>query len=301
MKEFINDLKDLLNDANLSTYEINAYITLIKSSQFNPPTARQISKDSGVPNGRIYEVLNDLNIKGLVEIIEARPKKYRAHSFNKALNNLINYNSTENKRKIEYLQDRAKILESELYESEIFLRKEPSKVFWSTISGTKAILSLYAKYINAAEDEIILNEFINNSTLKIIPYASLVYNPIKKAIKRGVNVKDLWSFEFDERPLTEEEKLNCDNTFKKIQSLQEKLYDLSPNHKNFNIKYTYHRIPSNFDIIDKKRILFKLKNPLKPYQIFLCMNVVDINLAEELRKKFLSVWNFEALELESRI
>lgn len=297
-EEFVKDLKELLNDANLSTYEINTYITLLKASQFTPPTARQISKESGVPSGRIYEVLNDLKIKGLIEIIEARPKKYKALSLNKALNNLINFNSAENKRKIEYLHDRAKILEAELYNSEIRLRKEPSKVFWSVVSGTQSILSLYNKYINAAEEEIILNEFINKNTVKILPYASLVYDPIRKAIARGVNVKDLWSFEFDERPLTKEEKLNCDNIFKKIQALQEELYDLSPQLENFDMKYIYHRIPSNFDIFDKKRILFKVKNPLKPYQIFLCMNVVDMNLAEQLRSKFLSVWTFDAFELD---
>ncbi|TXT64327.1 MAG: putative Transcriptional regulator TrmB [Promethearchaeota archaeon] len=297
--KLLNELREFLNDANLSTYEINAYITLLKASKTNPPTARKISKESGVPSGRIYETLNDLKIKGLIEIIEARPKKFKALSFNKSLDNLINYHSTENKRKIDYLYDRAKILESELYSSDFPISKEPSKLFWSTIYGTASILAVYTKYINSATQEIILNEFVNKSTVKILPHANLIYNPIKMALERGVKVKDLWSFEYDERPLTKDQKENCNNTFRQIQQIQKELYQLSSDLPNFEMKFNYHRMPSNFDIFDRKRILFKLQNPLKPYQIFSCMNVVDPNLAEELRSKFLSIWMFEAVELNS--
>ena len=205
-KDLMEDLREFLNDANLSTYEVNAYITLLSSSKTHPPSAKKISSDSQVPSGRIYEVLEDLRKKGMIEIIDSRPKKYLAFSLNKALENLIEFQSKENKRKIGYLYNRAKNLESELYDNEVLLRREPLKIFWSTIYGTKSILSLYAKYINEATTEIIFNEFINKSTLKVIPHAKLIYEPLKKAIERGVRVKDLWSFEYDDRPLTEDKK-----------------------------------------------------------------------------------------------
>ncbi len=295
-KDLMEDLRDLLNDANLSTYEISAYITLINSSSINPPTAKEISLESGVPSGRIYEILEDLEKKGLIEIIDSRPKKYKAISLNKALDNLIGFQSKESKRKIGYLYDRAKILESELYDSKTLLRKEPSKIFWSTIYGTKSILTSYATYINEAKEEIILNEFINKGTLKVIPHAKLIYEPLKNAVDRGVIVKDLWSFEFDNRPLTDEHKKENTKIFTKLKRLQEDLYGLSTNLHEFEMKYINHRATTYFDIFDKKRVIFKLQNPLKPYQIFACMNVIDLSLAEELRNKFLSMWTFEALE-----
>jgi len=297
-EDLMEDLKELLNDANLTTYEINAYISLLSSSKINPPTAKEISSESSVPSGRIYEVLEDLEKKRLIEIIESRPKKYKAVSLNKALSNLIDFQSKESKRKIRYLYDRAKILESELYDSDILLRKEPSKIFWSTIYGTKSILSLYTKYINEAKEEIIFNEFINKSTLKILPYAKMIYLPLKNAIDRGVTVKDLWCFEYDERPLTTELKIENVKIFKDLKKHQEEFYGLSTNLPGFEMKYINHRTPTYFDIFDGKRLLFKLQNPLKPYQIFAVMNVIDPNLAEELRKKFLSMWTFEALEDE---
>ncbi len=295
-KDLMEDLKELLNDANLSTYEINAYIALLSSSKTNPPTAKEISLDSKVPSGRIYEVLEDLEKKGVIEIIDSRPKKYKAISLNKALDNLIGFQSKESKRKIGYLYDRAKFLESELYESEILFSREPSKIFWSTIYGTKSIISSYAAYINEATEEIILNEFINKSTLKVIPHAKLIYEPLRKAVDRGVRVKDLWCFEYDDRPLTNEHKKENAKIFCKLKILQEDLYGLSTNLHEFEMKYINQRTTTYFDIFDKKRVIFKLQNPLKPYQIFACMNVIDPSLAEELRNKFLSMWTFEALE-----
>jgi sugar-specific transcriptional regulator TrmB len=295
----LEDLKEFLNDANLSTYEVNAYISLLTSSKLNPPSAREISSETGVPSGRIYEVLEELSTKGLIEIIESRPKKYKAYSLNKGLDNLIKFQSSESKRKIDHLHNRAKLLESELYKADVFIHKEPSKIFWSTAFGTQSILSLYAKYINEAKDEIIFNEFINKSTLKVLPFGRVIYEPIRKAVERGVTVRDLWSFEYDERPLSKEDQIQNANTFKEIIKIQEDLYDLSPDLPGFKMKYIFHRTPTYFDIFDKRRIVFKLQNPLKPYQIFATMNVVDPNLAKDLRAKFLQMWTFDALDAKS--
>ena len=300
-EDLMEDLREFLNDSNLSTYEINAYIMLLTSSKINPPSARQISSLSGVPSGRIYEVMEDLKNKGLIEIIESRPKKYKALTLNKSLDNLITYQTNENKRKIDYLHDRAKILEFELYNSDVLIRKEPSKIFWSTVYGTKSILSLYVKYINEAKEEIIFNEFINKNTVKILPFGKIIYEPLRKAVERGVSVKDLWSFEYDERPLSQEEKDQNADIFKEIVETQENLFELSPKIPGFQMKYIFHRNPTYYDIFDKRRIVFKLQNPLKPYQIFASMNVVDPNLAEDLRSKFLQICTFEAFDSKNLI
>ncbi len=295
VEKLMEDLKEFLNDANLSTYEISAFITLLYSSSTNPPTAKEISTESNVPSGRIYEVLEELNTKGLVEIIESRPKKYKALTLNKALDNLIYFQNRETKRKIGYLYDRAKIIEREVYNSDLLVRKEPSKIFWSTSYGSQSILSSYVKYINEANEEIIFTEFINDSTIKILPFAEMIYGPLKKAIERGVRVKEMWCFEFDNRPLTDEQIEKSKTQFKEIKEAHENLFGLSNELAGFEIKYIFQRLPTYFDIFDRKQISFKLQNPLKPFQIFASMKVIDLNLAEELRNKFLSLWTFEAM------
>ncbi len=74
----IDEIQEFLKNANFTNYEINAYIALLRSSSLS---ARELSDKSGVPTGRIYEVLNELNNRQMIEIQDSRPKKYRALSF----------------------------------------------------------------------------------------------------------------------------------------------------------------------------------------------------------------------------
>lgn len=59
MKNLIQQLKNL----NFNEYEAKAYISLVK---LGTVTAYQVSKDSGVPRARIYEILDVLVGKGIV-------------------------------------------------------------------------------------------------------------------------------------------------------------------------------------------------------------------------------------------
>jgi sugar-specific transcriptional regulator TrmB len=290
----MESLIEFLNTANLSTYEINAYITLLKTN--DPLTARDISDKSKVPSGRIYEILEDLNKKGMIEIIESRPKKFRSFPLNTAFYNLISHQTKENNRRIAYLFDQAKFLEQKLSESEIYIKKEPTKIFWSTAYGWQSILSLYTKFCNETQKEILLNNFVNKSTLKILPYSHKFFIPLKSALERGINVKFLWCFDYDERQLTEEEKSSNLKVFKEIVQINNDLFKISSKYYPIEMKFINKQIPTYYDIFDKNRIIFKLRNPLKPYQIFACMNILDPDLGKELREKYLSVWEFEAVE-----
>lgn len=68
MKDLIQQFKNM----NFNEYEAKAYISLVKQGTV---TAYQVSKDSGVPRARIYDVLDNLVEKGIVikeEIDEAK-------------------------------------------------------------------------------------------------------------------------------------------------------------------------------------------------------------------------------------
>ena len=65
-----------LRDLGLSEYEARAYRALLRSG---PTTAKELSRTSDVPMGRIYDVLNGLEQHRLVRSQAAsRPKKYAA-------------------------------------------------------------------------------------------------------------------------------------------------------------------------------------------------------------------------------
>jgi len=157
-----------------------------------------------------------------------------------------------------------------------------------------------SKNYGELQEELLLNDFINQNTLKVLPYGKNLFEPIKKAVDRGIRTKLLWNFGHDDRPLTEEQKVNDVVIFKKVVKKLEELFGLSTDIPGLEIKFIHKNIPINHDIFDKKRIIFKLQNPLKPAQVFACMNVLDPKLAEELREKFLNLWLFETFEVDNK-
>ncbi len=295
-EDLLAELKDFLNDANLNTYEINTFMMLLGASKKFPPTAREISSESSVPIGRIYEVLEELHAKGLVEIIESRPKKYRSFPVNEALNNLISYQARENKLKVGYLYDRAKLFESELFESDSPALKTSSRLFWSTAYDFKSIMPVYIKNINETREELLFNDYVTSTTVKILPRGNFIYDPLREALDRGVSVKILWNFQLDNRPITQEIMDRNSETFLELSGILKDRFHLSNDQSGFETRYIHKRIPTLHDIFDKKRVIFKIQDPLKPYRIFSIMNVVDPILAEKLRNNFLAVWNLEALK-----
>ncbi|MFX1295441.1 MAG: TrmB family transcriptional regulator [Promethearchaeota archaeon] len=286
------ELERFLKSAKLSNYEIKAYITLIFSNNL---TAREISKKSNIPSGRIYDVLDQLREKEIIEVQKSRPKIFRALPPNQVLNNLISHLNSEKQREITYLFNQAKVLESKIENSDLLV-KQNTKIFWSTALGTPAVIDLYIKKFKEVQKELLMTGFLNENTLKVLSYAKNFYNGIFNAINRGVQVKYLWSFEFDERSPSNEDIHRTTILAKKLMKKFEKLFNTFPRISAFEMKFIHKRIPTYYDIFDKKRVLIKLQNPLYPSQIFVGMNVLDPDLANELRKKFLAMWVFEAFD-----
>ncbi len=290
--QIFEELKKFLKSVKLSNYEIKVYMTLLASNEL---TAREISKKSRVPTGRIYDILAQLKEKEIIEIQESHPKIYKSLSPELAFDNLISRLNNEKQREIASLLDLAKLLESKIHESELLV-KENSRIFWSTAFGTPSVLNLYIKKFKELQDELLMTGFLNENTLKILPYAKNFYNGIFNALNRGVQIKYLWSFEFDERPLSDEEKNRNILLFNKLISKLRELFNLSTIPNEFELKFIHKRIPTYYDIFDKKLVLVKLQNPLEPQRIFVGMNVLDPDLANALREKFLAMWMFEAIE-----
>ncbi|MGP7816427.1 TrmB family transcriptional regulator [Niallia sp. 01092] len=59
----MNDIIQQIQSLGFSQYEAKAYVSLVKQG---PTSAYQVSKESGIPRARIYEILNGLEEKGIV-------------------------------------------------------------------------------------------------------------------------------------------------------------------------------------------------------------------------------------------
>lgn len=65
----------MLKEYGLKEYEAKAYSSLIFANEL---TAAELSRIADIPQPRIYDVLSSLESKGLVEIRQGRPQKFRA-------------------------------------------------------------------------------------------------------------------------------------------------------------------------------------------------------------------------------
>ena len=66
-----------LEEIGLTGYETKVYLSLLDSS---PSMASDLSKRSGVPYSKIYDVLTSLEAKGWVEVERSRPSKFYPRS-----------------------------------------------------------------------------------------------------------------------------------------------------------------------------------------------------------------------------
>ena len=152
-------------------------------------TAKELSKTSNVPIGRIYEVLDELANKGMIEINDSGPKTYSMVPLNRAIYNLIVHQTKEDERRSSYLFEQAKVLETKLYSSEVRLKTEPSEIFYSTILEIKKIGKMVINTIDEAREEILMTGFLNEHSPKLVHIGGKMAESMIYALDRGVQVK----------------------------------------------------------------------------------------------------------------
>ncbi|SIR91895.1 transcriptional regulator [Haladaptatus litoreus] len=81
----IDELRDGLREAGLSTYQIDAYVTLLS---LGSASATSLAEQADVPRSRIYDVLRDLEEDGYVETYKQDALRARASEPTDVLQNL---------------------------------------------------------------------------------------------------------------------------------------------------------------------------------------------------------------------
>ncbi len=296
MLVILDDFKKFLKKIKLTNYEINAYFSLLKSQH---STAREICIKTRIPNGRIYDVLASLNGYGLIEIQESRPKKYKATPPNVALKALIAKVDEERQEETKSLYREASELEKKIAEAGMLGIDQSNRVFWSTAYGIQSIVKLYRSRLRDLKGELLFTGFITDDTLKVLHLANTIYSGLKACLANGGNVRFLWSFDFDERPLSDLEKRKNDTTMLEVERIMEETFSISRLDTGFEMKYVYFRLPMYFDVLNKREVIFKFRNPLFQSQISVCLSVIDPGLTNEFHNYFYELWERKALELRN--
>jgi sugar-specific transcriptional regulator TrmB len=259
----------------LSNYESRAYLTLLSAGI---GTAKEISDDSKIPFGRIYDVLSSLENKGLADKQESRPRKFIAKEPKVALNNLLAMKKAE----VHSLTKKAIKIEEKLSSLHKVIPEE--SLFWSVALGENAI-DQYIKRISETEKEIQI--IINIRVAARFPRKDVIKDLIKTLRllgMSGVLVKVLLA---GVAPKTLEEQYLAS-----IIPFFDVLEKAELRHTQIST--------SAFDIIDREKVVMKIMNPVEPDEFFALIFIWQTKFAMELKEKFQELWT-NATELKFKI
>ncbi|MFB6093888.1 MAG: TrmB family transcriptional regulator [Halanaeroarchaeum sp.] len=257
------DLKDL----GLSEYEASAYRALLEAG---PATAKELSEASGVPMGRIYDVLGSIESQHLVRSQAAsRPKKYVAVEPDTALDRLLE----DRKRELEERATQFESIVAELTE-ELEHPAEPEDGFWTAALGPENSLELLLERLDAADEELRIVTGSPSSSFELGEVGGQVIEHLEDALERGVEVTMLIDSELNRR-------LPADVT--------ERYASAIVGFENFEVRVAT-PIDGNVTVLDGREVCLEVLNPVDPDETFALIDLTDESFATEVREAFDPIW-----------
>jgi len=261
-----------LRRLGLTSYEAQAYLTLLK---LGDSEANEIATNAKIPIGRIYNVLSSLEEARLIRAQETRPRRYVGVEPTAAIERLLKIKQEELKQSAAELEKMSNDLASELSG---VTGRQPARSFWTVSIGEESH-ELLRECISGAKKEVlffmasrITSERIKNKLING-KYSEII-STLNETLKNGVEVKVILSRDVDFSLLED---------FPAIKKMLMYMGD------KFNCRLA--EIPATpFDIIDRETVSLKMLNPVNPDELFAVVNIRDTKLAEELRKKFFTIW-----------
>ena len=151
----------------LSNYAARTFVAL---ASLGTGTARDVSEVSEVPRTRVYDAIDELHDRGLVDIQNSSPRQFWAISAETA------------SRLFEHeLQHRTEILRTALGELEPVERKAEQRGVW-TVDGQMPVTTRVLEFFDSAEEEIVYMTVEDLLTEELI-------EGLADAAHRGVSVK----------------------------------------------------------------------------------------------------------------
>jgi len=268
--------KRLLQDIGLNAYEAAAYLSLLK---LGVSEASTVCRDSDVPYGKVYTVLESLSKKGFVEVQASRPKKFRAIDSDAALDAFFEKRKSEIEKEVDILKGSVKEAKNAL--KAVPAQKRKDEVFWTTAITESEI----KKFAFSIYGEVKKSVYVIPPTIGM-PVVVCLIPEILKAIDRGVKIRLLISprfmYLFTVLSRQEEEAFSKLKNGLKIRLVQ-----------NFN---------SYFGVVDESVVVLFQPHPKDKDRILSVVKIWDAGFAKNLGEEFELLWNSgEELDLEKRV
>ncbi|MFW6018006.1 MAG: TrmB family transcriptional regulator [Halapricum sp.] len=156
-----------LEQFGLSTYAAQTFVAL---ASLGTGTARDVSRVSDVPRTRVYDAIDELHDRGLVDVRQSSPREFWAISAETATRTF--------KRE---LQHRTDLLRTALDELEPEQRQDEQRGVW-TVESQQAVTQRVVEFFASAEDEIVYMTVADLLTDDLI-------DELREAAARGVTIK----------------------------------------------------------------------------------------------------------------
>lgn len=247
----------ILVNCGFSDYEARVYSALLPKKTLTPT---EISALSGVPRGKIYEVLDKLSISGHCIEVDGDRKKYRANNPSESFKTLIE----DLEKKKEFISQSSKEL-TRIYESEG--ATDDPMAYIEVFRDKKTITQKLQRLEDKSQEEALF--------FAKPPYAMNYKDPSNweaqiKSTKRGVKYKCVFMIE----PGNERNFFEMVAYFQSIGE-EVKIIDY---------------LPMKLVIFDQKAIIFTLKNKYKSSHNLTALFIQHEDLAKTLVTTFYHYW-----------
>ncbi|HET7324341.1 MAG TPA: helix-turn-helix domain-containing protein [Halococcus sp.] len=256
-----------LRDLGLSEYEARVYRALLDTG---PTTAKELSRVSEVPMGRIYDVLASIETHSLVRSQSAsRPKKYVAVEPEMALSRLLDDRRRELEAKANQYEERVEELIEKLDAAE-----PTDEPFWTAAVGPDDTVDLLVERIAAANESVVMVASALSRQFDVDSVGNRVAEELNEAIERDITVSLLMRPEL-------------------VSALPETVGEryvsaLAPNER-FNTR-TSDAVERTFTVIDGVETCIEVPHPLDSTKLFAMIALRDHEFATEIMHEFEPRW-----------
>jgi sugar-specific transcriptional regulator TrmB len=256
-----------LRDLGLSEYEARAYRALLRTG---PTTAKDLSRASEVPMGRVYDVLNSLEQHNLVRSQAAsRPKKYAAVEPDAALDRLLDEKKRELQTQAEQYEEVVADLSTELDAGE-----PVDGQFWTAAVGAEEATDLLLERIAAAERRMVVVAGAPATGFDLGTIGEQVTNKLEAALDRGVEIRVLLSPEaVNALPRSVGRRYSAE------------LSEID----GFEVRTTP-GVDGTFNLFDGIEVCIEVPHPLSGDEPFAMIDVKDAEFATSVKEQFEPRW-----------
>jgi sugar-specific transcriptional regulator TrmB len=256
-----------LRDLGLSEYESRAYRALLDTG---PTTAKELSRVSDVPMGRIYDVLNSLEGNDLVRSQTAgRPKRYAPVEPEAALDRLL----AERKRELDEQKTQYEEIVGDLVES-LDSGETPEEPFWTAALGTEEAADLLVERLETADERVIVVAAAPTAQFDLDELGERIAAALSSALDRGVSVSILVHPELVDR-LSE--------------TVGQRYRRHLQTHDDFAVR-TSPNVSGTFELIDRIEVCIEVPHPLDAERTFAVIDVKDSDFATSIQEAFHERW-----------